>query len=80
MATENRERLTDSDRISRLEGAQVHMATKADLAALETRVTEKLAASETRLIKWMIGIGVSVVVTVVSLIIAALTVLYRLLS
>ena len=55
MATETRERITDPERLSRLEGAHMHMATKADLAALETRLTaliaesdEKRAASEAR--------------------------------
>ena len=55
MATETRERITDPERLSRLEGAHLHMATKADLAALETRLTaliaesdEKRAASEAR--------------------------------
>ena len=38
MATETRERITDPERLSRLEGAHLHMATKADLAASEARV------------------------------------------
>ena len=91
MTTETGERITDSDRLSRLEGAQGHMATKADIAALETGLTEKIvesaigmikkiASSETRLIKWMVGIGISVIVVMVNLTIAAITVLYRLLS
>ena len=61
MTTETRERITES--------TQARMATKADLAA-----------SETRLIKWMVGIAASVVVAMVSLTVAAITVLYRLLS
>ena len=69
MSTEDSERIAESDCISRLEYAQGPMATKADLAALETR-----------LIKWMIGIGISVIAAMVSLTVAALTVLYRLLS
>ena len=48
MATETRERITDPERLSRLEGAHLHMATKADLAALETRMTEKVIESEIR--------------------------------
>ena len=48
MATETRERITDPERLSRLEGAHLHMATKADLAALETRLTEKAIESEIR--------------------------------
>ena len=35
------------------------MATKADIAALEARLTEKINASERRLITWAIGIAVS---------------------
>ena len=48
MVTETRERITDTDRLSRLEGAHEHMATKADLAGLETRLTEKIVESEIR--------------------------------
>ena len=70
MATETRERITDPERLSRLEGARERMATKADLAALETRLTEKIVeseirtaekinASERRLITWAIGIAAS---------------------
>ena len=33
---------TDTDRISRLEGAYEHLATKADLAQMETRLTWRL--------------------------------------
>ena len=33
---------TDTDRISRLEGACEHLATKADLAQMETRLTWRL--------------------------------------
>ena len=39
--------------------AHERMATKADLAALEARLTEKMNASERRLIMWAIGIAVS---------------------
>ena len=48
MATETRERITDPERLSRLEGAHAHMATKADLAAVETRVMARIAATEIR--------------------------------
>ena len=80
MTTETRERITDPERLSRLEGAYGHLATKADIAALETRLTEKIAALETRMTKWAIGIAVSLFVALASLIAAALTFLYRLLS
>jgi len=46
MATETRERITDPERLSRLEGAHLHMATKADIAALETRLVAMLAESD----------------------------------
>ena len=46
MATETRERITDPERLSRLEGAHAHMATKADLAAVETRVMARIAESD----------------------------------
>ena len=66
MAIETRERITDPERLSRLEGAHEHMATKADLAATEARLmakiaetNEKINASERRLIMWAIGIAVS---------------------
>ena len=66
MTTETRERITDPERLSRLEGAHEHMATKADLAATEARLmakiaetNEKINASERRLIMWAIGIAVS---------------------
>ena len=46
MTTETRERITDPERLSRLEGAHLHMATKADIAALETRLTAMIAESD----------------------------------
>ena len=48
MTTETRERISDPERLSRLEGAYGHLATKADIAALETRLTEKIVESEIR--------------------------------
>ena len=45
MTTETRERITDPERLSRLEGAHEHMATKADLAATEARLMAKIAES-----------------------------------
>ena len=58
---------TSEDRLSRLEGAYEHLATKADLQALETRMvkqvadsetrmTKQIAESETRTVKWMVGL------------------------
>ena len=80
MTTETREIITDPERLSRLEGAHLHMATKADLAALETRLTEKMLESENRLIKWGVGIAVTAFAAAASLVAAGVMILYRLLS
>ena len=91
MTTETRERITDPERLSRLEGAHLHMATKADLAASEARVmamvseseirlTEKILESENRLIKWGVGIAVTAFAAAASLVAAGVMILYRLLS
>ena len=91
MATETRERITDPERLSRLEGAHLHMATKADIAASEARVmamvaeseirlTEKILESENRLIKWGVGIAVTAFAAAASLVAAGVMILYRLLS
>ena len=83
MATETRERITDPERLSRLEGAREHMATKADLAASEARLmakitetNEKINASERRLIMWAIGIAASSITVLGGI----ATLLYRLLG
>ena len=58
---------TPEERLSRLEGSYEHIATKADLQALEarmikqiadseTRMTKQIAESETRTVKWMVGL------------------------
>ncbi len=58
---------TPEDRLSRLEGAYEHLATKADVQALETRMTQQITASEarmtkqiaeseTRIVKWVVGV------------------------
>ena len=39
---------TPEESLSRLEGAYEHLATKADLQALETRMTQQIADSEAR--------------------------------
>ena len=63
------------------------MATKADLAAVETRVmariaetNEKILESESRVIKWVVGVGVTLFAAFASLAIAGGALLYRLLS
>ena len=91
MTTETRERITDPECLSRLEGAHLHMATKADLAASEARViamvaaseaklVEKILESENRLIRWGIGIAVTAFAAAASLIAAGFMILYRLLA
>jgi hypothetical protein len=50
------------ERVSYLEGAHEHLATKADIAAVKTdiaTVKTDIAKLETRLIKWMIGLMVA---------------------
>ena len=42
---------TTEERLSHLEGAYEHLATKADLQALETRMIKQIADSETRMTK-----------------------------
>ena len=44
---------TNTERIARLEGAYEHLATKADLAQLELRLTQEMAQVETRLTRQM---------------------------
>ena len=54
--------------------AHERMATKADLAAFEAKLTEKMNASERRLITWAIGIAVSSVTALAGI----ATLMYRL--
>ena len=46
---------TDTDRISRLEGAYGHLATKADVAQLEAHMAQRMGEMETRLTWRLIG-------------------------
>ena len=50
------------------------------IALMETRLIERIALREARLIKWMVGLAISGFVALAVLTIAALTLLYRLLS
>ena len=65
---------TPEERLSRLEGAYEHLATKADLQSVEarllkeiadsgTRMTRQIAEAETRTVKWMIGLMIGSVAT-----------------
>jgi hypothetical protein len=55
-------------RVSRLEGAFEHMATKADIARLETSIANlktDIVAVESRLLRWTVGtMGVGFGVTI----------------
>ena len=42
-----------TERVARLEGAYEHLATKADLAQLELRLTQEMARLETRMTQQM---------------------------
>lgn len=46
---------TTEERLSHLEGGYEHVATKADLQALETRMTKQVLESENRVVKWVVG-------------------------
>ena len=47
------------ERVSRLEGAYEHLATKADLAELKAELMAAMAQMEVRLVRWTIGIIVA---------------------
>ncbi len=46
---------TMEDRLSRLEGAYEHLATKADVAELKAELKADIAGMKADLIKWMTG-------------------------
>ena len=49
---------TIEQRVSHLEGGFEHLATKADVAELKAELKAEIAQSESRVIKWMIGLMV----------------------
>ena len=72
------ERPTTEERVSRIEGVLPHLATKADVAGVETRLvariaevetrlTKQIAESETRMVRWIIA-SVSLAVAIVTVI------------
>ena len=68
------ERPTTEERVSRIEGVQTHLATKADVAGVRTeiakaeaRLAKQIAESETRMVRWIIA-SVSLAVAVVTVI------------
>ena len=48
MAVITEERLSTEERVSRIEGGQAHLATKADVAQSEARTATRIAESEAR--------------------------------
>ena len=50
-----RDYVTKTELHEQLSSALQYYATKADLAELETRMVERMAAMESRLVRWMIG-------------------------
>ena len=55
---------SNEERLARLEAHQEHAATKEDLANLETRMVDRMGASETRLVKWIVGVVLAGVIAV----------------
>ena len=50
------------ERLSRLEGAYDHAATKADLFQFENRIMSHIGQLESRLMRWMVSLMVAVAV------------------
>lgn len=48
------------ERVSRLEGAGEHMATKADVADAKAELKADIAKSKVDTIKWIVGVGIGV--------------------
>ena len=80
------ERIDDvHTRLAHLEGKADHFATKADIAALETRdeslaKKESVANLETRMTKWVLGVVLGIVLVVLNLIVSGFIAVHRLLS
>ena len=58
------------ERVSRLEGGQEHLATKADVAEAKTEIANvrsDLANTKVEIIKWVVGVGIGVGLGVVTL-------------
>ena len=89
MTTETRERMTETKLAKRIALMETRLTKRIALmetrltkriALMETRLIERIALRETRLIKWMVGLAIIGFVAQAGLTIAALTLLYRLLS
>ena len=66
---EETEMTTIEERVSRIEGGYEHLATKADLAAIENRISKDMSALEARLTRLFLG----ALIAVASLAVAAAT-------
>ena len=75
---------TLEQRVSRIEGAYEHLATRADLSQvenrltndisqLENRLTSDISQLETRLIKWMVGLQLGSIVALAAIVTAVAT-------
>ncbi len=72
MTTSVEDRIGLEDRVSRLEGAYEHLATKADLADLRAELKEDMGKLQVSLIKWMVGLVLGGMVGVTGLVIAVM--------
>ena len=64
---------TSEERLSRLEGAYEHLATKADVESVKVDVESVkvgIARQEARLIKWMVGTVVTGIATATAVVMA----------
>ena len=59
--------VTLEERVSRLEGGYEHVATKADLADLKADLKSDIAHTESRLLRWMIGMMLTSTAVAVSI-------------
>ncbi len=68
MAMQNR---TEGERIANLEGQISHLATKADLAALEARLDAKIEAlrAEMNTMKWILGVAIPAAIAITGIVV-----------
>ncbi len=64
MATQTR---TEGERIANLEGQIAHLATKADIGALDAKIEAMRAELGT--IKWIIGIGIPAAIAITGIVV-----------